>query len=180
MKTWLSFAIAVLLSACLGATAADARAVRNWSYDDLLAASDAVAVVEPVANENNDDQWEWAPQFAQGVTTTFHVLCYLKGGGPGDKTTIRVKHFVYKDGEPPNGGAMINFIVGPLNVNGTFTQNGKSEPWKFERLQPHWLAFLKKMPDGSFAPVSGQIDPAFSFLELHHSSMFDPTHGQLR
>ncbi len=155
----------------------NARVARNWTYKDLFEASDVVAIMEPLNNENNSDQWEWIPKFAQGVTTSFNVHCFLKGDMPTG-TTIRVKHFVYKMW-PPNGGEMINFAVAPLNISATFTQNGKSEPYDFKNVHPTWLAFLKKMPDGTFAPTSGQIDPVFSFCELHHISMFDPTHGMI-
>jgi hypothetical protein len=91
-----------------------------------------------------------------------------------------MKHFAYKGGIPANGGGMINFALAPLNISATFAQNGKSEAWKVENVHPTWLAFLKKAPDGTFAPTSGQVDPDLSFRELHEASMFDPSHGLIQ
>jgi hypothetical protein len=175
-ETFYRCAAAAVWLALFSLIPVNARVLQNWSYQDLLRAADIVVVAEPVANENNADRWEWIPEFAQGVTTTFKVLGYLKDGGAGGDT-IRVKHFIYTKGCPANGGRMINFVVGPLDIDANFTIKGKSEPWRFTRLQPRWLAFLKKTSDGFFIPVSGQIDPNFSFQELHEASMFDPTHG---
>jgi hypothetical protein len=174
----LIYLITLALFVAEGEIRLEARTMRLWTYQDLLNASDVVALVEPIANENNNDSLE--PQYlsAQGVTTTFRVLCFLKGGVSG-ASTIRVKHFLYKSVAPANGGTMINFLIGPLDIDATFKVLGKSEAWKFPELQPHWLAFLKKMPDGFFAPTGGQFDPDLSFRELHDVSMFDPSHGML-
>jgi len=142
----------------------DARGVRIWTYQDLLSASDVVAVVEPTANENNSDSWEWIPKFAQGVTTTFHVLCYLKGDA-SSPDTIRVKHFLYKNVFPPNGGELIDF---PLTAYNGLTDANKDFRNAVENAHHlRWLAFLKKADNGTYSPTSGQIDPAFSFLALH-------------
>jgi hypothetical protein len=160
----------------LASTPLQARAVQLWNYSDLMLESDLVVVVEPLKNENNPDQWEWIPKMARGVTTTFKVLCVLHGNGIGGPI-ITMKHFVYKGGEPPNGGLMVNFVTGPLKASGTYTVNGKTVSWVSDHLSPTWLVFLRKGPDGVYVPTSGQIDPSFSFRELHHPSMFNPTDG---
>jgi hypothetical protein len=175
MRTSVLTAILLLLSPL--SASLWGRLLPDWSFDKLMKVSDIVVIVEPLSNTNNSDQWEWSPKFAQGVTTTFKVWCYLKGGAGPD--TIQVKHFVYKGGWPPNGGIMINFLPGPLDIDATYTIKGRSEPFKFGQLQVRWLAFLKKGLDGSFVPTSGQIDPSLSFQELHDVSMFDPTHGMI-
>jgi len=170
-----AFFVATLL---LSFTPLEARFVPDWNFDKLLSSSDMVAIVEPTKNENNSDQWEWVPAFAQGVTTTFKVISVLKGD-VAKGSDIRLRHFVYTIAVPPNGGAMVNFELGPFNLDATFTQNGKAVPYRFENVHPTWLVYLKKAANGDFVPTSGQIDPSYSFLELHHAAMFDPTQGMV-
>ena len=138
-----------------------------------MESSDVVAVLLPVANENNSDYWS---DLTQGITTSFKVLCCCKGGVAAG-ATLRLRHFLYTRGAPPNGGQMINFLVVPPNYEVTSHLHGKTPSWKFEDVHPEWLAFLKKAPDGSFVPTSGRMDPAYSFRELHEASIFDPTNG---
>jgi hypothetical protein len=165
--------IALLIAA--GALA-QARVMPPWDFQRLFDVSDAVLVVEPIANENNTDQWEWAPKFAQGVTTTFRVWARFKGVLPGNGVkTIRVRHFLYRTGPIPDGGILINFPPDPFDAGAEFKMHEAPEPGKFQNVR--WLAFLKKGADGFFVPTSGQIDPSFSFEELHGADAFDPTHG---
>ena len=137
----------------------------RWTYQELLQASDVVAIAEPIANTNNKDLLGFDSQFDQGVTTTFRVLCFLKSVAP-DVDTIRVKHFKYIGGMPANAGVMVAFSVTPyLPTNESLEDRGSVLLYGKEKHE-RWLIFLKKSPDGSFAPTSGQVDPDFSFFSL--------------
>jgi len=172
-------AVCLTFSLLVSFTSLSARAVQDWTYKDLQAASDVIAVAEPISNENNSDKWEWTPEFAQGVTTTFKVICYFKGDDSA--TTLRLKHFVYKGGIwPPNGGLMVNFMTGSLKASGSYDVGGNTDNWAADNVHPTWLIFLKKGADETYVPTSGQIDPAFSFRELHGATMFNLNHGLTR
>ena len=168
-----SISLPVLLGLVLYAVTAchaDARAVKFWNFEELTQQSDVVAIIVPMSNENNSDAFDWPGVAAQGITTKFKVLCWLKGTPNGD--TLPVKHFIFRDVVPVNAGTLINFLVGPLELTATIKRNGKSEDWNLSPATPRWLAFLKKSPDGTYAPTSGQVDPDSSFQELHGPLMY--------
>jgi hypothetical protein len=162
----------VLTMAALGVGQArlSARLEREWSYDQLRDASDVVAILLPLKSENNMESGiseDLSAQDYQGVSTTFQVQCYLKGGS--STGSIVVKHFKYiKPGwAATNGPDLVSFQIGRRVY--------KQVPYKeikevgdhmFLQETPSWIAFLKKMPDGSFVPVSGQYTASTSFKEL--------------
>jgi len=141
----------------LGQSSLQARTVRNWSIDELTQAADLVVVVDPIKNEDNSEKDipNYDPRWFQGVSTTFQIKGCFKG--TPNKGEIVVKHFKYKEKDisPPNGPDFIFFVISPLG-------------------QPaqHWVAFLKKAPDGSYVPVTDQYDAILSFKELHDPSFY--------
>lgn len=163
--------IAALTMAVLfaGQVRLSARAERMWSYDQLRDASDVVAILVPLKSENNTDSGVDEGLSAadyEGVSTTFQVQCYLKGessGGP-----IVVKHFKYiKPGwADPNGPDLVSFQIGRRVYKQVPDKENKEVDDRFLQETPCWLAFLKKTPDGSFVPVSGQYTASTSFREL--------------
>jgi hypothetical protein len=164
--------IAALTMAVLGVgqVRLSARTERLWSYDQLRDASDVVAILKPLKIENNTQTGVaegLSPKDYQGVTTTFEVQCYLKGGPATD--TIRVNHFKYAQPgwAATNGPGLVSFQIGRRVYRQVPDQDNKVVgDHRFLQETPCWLAFLRKMPDGSFAPVSGQYTARSSFREL--------------
>ena len=143
--------------------------MRTWTYQQLTAESDVVAIVQPLENKPNSEKLDWPPS-AHGVDTTFKVLSCLKGQLPTE--TLVLRHFIYHHDMPPDGGRLIDFLPGPLAIRGTIELNNGKEDWTFNGLIPEWLAFLKRNHDGTFSPTAGQLDPDISFKELHGLSLF--------
>jgi len=164
----------------LGSTSASARLVPDWPYQKLWDAADVVVIIEPLKTENNDDKLQipWDPEDKwQGLTTHFKVHGVLKGGALGDE--ISVKHFDYKPEVLlkatviSDGPGFIRFISGPLRYDETISKDGRavSRP-SLENQTPEFLAFLKKTADGALSPVTGQVDPVYSFRELRDVFFF--------
>jgi len=162
-----------------GQISLQARGIRNWSYDELVKASDLVVIIETLKNEKNEDTLKVNgidDSSVQGVSTTFHVLYCWKGVPPsGD---LVVKHFVYKpDVGSVNGALFIHFLTEPINFEGKVyvgqKNKGPVDAVQFCLAVPNWLAFLKKAPDGAFIPATGQVAPMHSFKELREV-LFSP------
>ena len=152
-----------------------ARPIPGWSYDDLAKASDVVAVIEPLKNENNDEKLKIEGSKGsdfQGLSTTVKVHYCFKGSLSLDE--LVVKHFKYGPSiGPPDGAEFISFLVGPLKYKKTDLKDDKEVGGiTYYQATPSWLAFLKKAPDGSYIPVTGQYDASLSFKELHDPSFF--------
>src|ERR1700722_10846180 len=163
----------VTIGILVGQMPLKARAIRVWSYDELVTASDAVMILETIGNENNTDTFKMDGSNIssfQGVSTTFRVLYCWKGSAPSSNAVV--KHFVYKPNIGWADGAMfVHFRTEPLIFEGKLHRNRDSkdpgEAIRTEQSVPHWLAFLKMAPDGSYVPVTGQYDASLSFKELH-------------
>ena len=129
---------------------AEARVHRVWSDAQLMAKADVVVIANPGATKDVEEKSP-AKKDWQGVETTFEVEVLLKGdlGRPvpappasGEKSeppaTIVLHHYRYAD------------TVGTI-ING----------WSFARFdeKKHKVVmYLKKMPNGSYEPVTGQGD----------------------
>lgn len=175
-----------MISALISATAlllltmpAHARLKAIVSYDQLVATSDLVAIIEPIMNESAKDPYVGALYgFAQkdfaATNTKFRVHAYLKGGDASEKE-ITVLHFSYsKDvGARANGACFITFVTGPLQYEKRSLKDEKPVGGiTVYQEKPIWLAFLKKRSDGRFDPISDPYDSADSFKEIHGSSFF--------
>jgi hypothetical protein len=129
-----------------------ARAVRIWSYQELLDKSDLVVLASPAATNDTQEHIDlpgFVGQRVIGVETGFSVSAVLKG----DKT---LKDFVlhhYRPGPDgmivPNGPTIIYFAI--------------SDPSARRRT---YMLFLHREADGRYAPVVGQADPGLAVKEL--------------
>jgi hypothetical protein len=165
-----------------------ARLTRAWSFDDLLAESDFVGLLEPIANQPAKDVFtiEVSPTGStaekrdtvsyHGIDTRFRIEAILKSDGKATKE-LTVLHFSGEHAEAAfavvNGPSFIYFTVGPLQYEKRVLKDKKviSEITVLQG-EPLWLAFLKRRADGRYEPVSGREDPDQSFFEVHK-----PTHG---
>jgi hypothetical protein len=164
------------------------RLSRAWTYGDLLAESDFVGLLEPIANQPAKDVFTievsatGAPGEKmdkvnyQGIDTRFRIEAILKSDGKATKE-LTVLHFSGEHAERGfaviDGPSFIHFTIGPLQYEKRVLKEKKviSEITVLQG-EPLWLAFLKLRPDGRYEPVSGQEDAAESFFEVHK-----PPHG---
>jgi hypothetical protein len=180
----------VVVALLFGLLAVDslARLTRGWSYEDLLAESDFVGLLEPIANQPANDVFtiEVSATGAtaekrdkvsyHGIDTRFRIEAILKPDGKATKE-LTVLHFSQEHAEAAfaviNGPSFIYFTVGPLQYEKRVLKDKKviSEITVLQG-EPLWLAFLKRRADGRYEPVSGREDPDQSFFEVHK-----PTHG---
>lgn len=132
-------ASALLLLILLCGTSTDARLIATIPYDELQEKSDLVVIATPISSEETQER-AVLPGFAAremiGQETKFRVAAVLKG----EKLTKEFVLHHYRADKLP----MIN---GPLFVS-------------FVADKGTYLLFLKREPDGRYAPTAGQLDPA--------------------
>jgi hypothetical protein len=164
------------------------RLTRPWTYEDLLAESDFVGLLEPLANQPAKDVFTIEVSATggsagkadkvsyHGIDTRFRIEAILKSDGKATKE-LTVLHFSQEHAETGfavvDGPSFIYFTVGPLQYEKRVLKDKKviSEITVLQG-EPLWLAFLKRRAGGRYEPVSGREDPDESFFELHK-----PTHG---
>lgn len=164
--------IAMLLcSVCVADSLA--RLSRSWSHEELLAESDFVALIEPMANQPTKDVFTIEVEGGRkikysGIDTRFRINAVFKSDGKTAKE-ITVLHFSDEDAEPvTNGPIFIYFPIGPLEYEKRLLKDGKEiAKMTVKQGEPLLLAFLKRRDDGRYEPVSGQEDPSDSFYEMH-------------
>jgi len=180
-----------LIAILFGLFAADslARLSRAWTYEDLLAESDFVGLLEPIANQPATDVFTIevdVPDASSekrdkviyhGIDTRFRIEAILKPDAKATKE-LTVLHFSEKNAETKgfavvDGPSFVSFIVGPLQYKKQVLKD-KEVISEITVLQgePLWLAFLKRRADGRYEAVSGQEDAVDSFFEVHK-----PPHG---
>jgi hypothetical protein len=155
MKNMKSIVVLLLATACL-LVATDivaARAVRIWSYQELLEKSDLVVIASVTANNDTMEHIDlpgFQGQRVIGVESRFAVSAVLKG----DKTLKDFFLHHYRPG--PDGMIVPN---GPTFVYFAVSENGSTP-------QRTYMLFLKREADGRYAPVVGQSDPGLGVREL--------------
>lgn len=150
--------------------------IEIWSYDQYVAASDIVAVVEPLENQPANDQFPDMPYHAgdfEATDTLFkvHTTFKVKGNPPHSLTVL---HFNYSKQatHPMDGGLFVRFPIERGMIKGidwsSITSPGSPRaPTRESRKQGRiYLAFLKARKDGRFEPVRGQYESVLAFREL--------------
>ncbi|MGC9944233.1 MAG: hypothetical protein ABSE48_20595 [Verrucomicrobiota bacterium] len=130
-----------------------ARAVRIWSYQELLEASDLVVIATPTASNDTKEHIDlpgFDRQQVMGIETRFAVSGVLKG----DKALKDIVLHHYRpvpDGMTvPNGPTFVYFPV-----SGTPQVPGRT-----------YILFLHREVDGRYASVVGHADPGLGVMEL--------------
>jgi len=126
------------------------RLVKESTFQEMFAKSDLVVIGTPVATFQTAEHTtlpDLSPPVAvSGLNTEFQVRLVLKGDQ-------KMKKFVLHHYKLEHEESMIN---GPELVS------FDSQIWG-----PHYLLFLRKEPDGRYAPLTGQTDPAlYSIIQL--------------
>ncbi|MGJ5817708.1 hypothetical protein [Paludibaculum fermentans] len=156
----LTLPAAVILAAAVWFTvpAAEARAVRIVSYQELLDKSDLVAIATASGRTTDTAQEIHLPGFstidAQGqvtqvkcraVETQFVVSVVLKGDRSIQKFTLH--HARWPQAQPVARGPLL-VLFDPQD----------------SRRSGSYLLFLVREPDGRYAPTDGQTDPALGVI----------------
>ncbi len=134
---------------CLLPVVASARLIPTPTYQDLHDRADAVVIATPQATTDTDEHIALPglhPDVpATGVNTPLRVNAWLKGA---PDATLVVHHYRLADPAQPR-------VNGPLLLD-------------FRREDAQTLLFfLVREPDGRYAPVAGQTDPAgFSVFRI--------------
>jgi hypothetical protein len=142
--------IAALFCALVALDHVSARLMQDWTYQELFAKSDLVAIAKPVTATRDTNEQSLLADISPsepviGVTTEFESLLMLKGQ---KQDRFVLHHYRRKSNEP--------VVNGPMLVSFDPANDRKS-----------YLVFLIREHDGRFAPVAGQTDPgAFSVQEL--------------
>ena len=143
---------------CTPPRTADGRALPHLTYETLVAQSDVVAILEPIANTAAKDQLtegERSSTDFDATETRFKVLAVFRGEVAKEITLL---HFSYSSrvGVVINGASFVRFEVPEKRYP---EDNGDAGNYT-------WLAFLKKRPDGRFEPATGQYDSNYSFRAM--------------
>ena len=148
-----------------------ARLLPDWPYEKLLQEADLVVIAEAVKTQDAKDKppdQHWPYEFV-AQNTTFKVLGCVKGSDAGSE--IKVLHFKFgelkKGVGPKSPQAEANQIIdGPLLVAFRSDWSTDTKGKKTDEPKPHYLLFLKKLKDGRYEPICGQIDPALAVREM--------------
>ena len=132
-----------------------ARAVRVWSYQELLDKSDLVVLATATDTKETREHIDlpgFLGEHVIGVDTKFVVSAVLKGDK--SQTSIFLHHYRTSDGtnipHVPNGPSFVSFA-----------------PAENSTLVPRaYILFLVREADGRYAPVVGQTDPGLGVKEL--------------
>ena len=121
-----------------------ARVAKIWSCDEMREAADLIVIAKPDKSELTAAKLD-GYRDALGTNTTFGVQSTLKGTLNGK---LVVQHYVFAKGGviPPNAPSFVAFPTGEKSAT--------------------YLLFLKKTADGTYEPVTGQIDPIDSCFIL--------------
>jgi hypothetical protein len=150
MKARLSIIAAFLLSSSV--LGLFAYTITPWSYEDLFAKSDFVAIGSPLTAPHDTTERITLPNVspptpAIGVTTEFKTLFTLKGP---KHARFKLHHYRLADLKPSvvllDGPGLVTFEP-PKKRNGVLEEAKR------------YLLFLVTESDGRFAPVNSQSDP---------------------
>jgi hypothetical protein len=168
MKTNSRLLSCFLLVSTFFLSLAHARLIEVWPYEKLAAASDCVAILEPLENKAAKDTLPERPQRYiaddfHAINTRFRVHALFKAK-ESVSNELTVLHFAYSRQATNktflNGAWFISFPIEQRTSKAAFGPEQKM-PGKM------YLAFLKWRADGRFEPVRGQYDSRLSFRELH-------------
>ena len=158
------------------------RQVEDWSYERLFKESDLVVIAHVQAWGATDEEWNekfFDKVRFEGVMTVFGANFALKGDPP---LCIWLNHFRYKESAVRynDGPGLVAFLKEPLLVELKSTKNQKGNLPELSGglrkiSQSKYLLFLKKRKDGTYEPVSGQLDASFSVR-----AMFPPENISIR
>lgn len=166
---------AVLLALFIGESSSSlqARPPQILPTADSFRAADIIVILRPAASKvtsdkPDDDSFQTRPlENYRALETTCDVISILKGSLT--EKTLKLVHFTAKRPEF-NGGMFMWF---PPSTN-TFVTFPAKDGWNPDTTtmvyalahRPEYLAFLRRLPDGRFAPAAPHYDAAGAFRLL--------------
>lgn len=140
--------------AAIAAATVCARPIPAFDYDRLFSMADLVVIASALKTQEADEEENPLGGGYVGTNTTFKVRYVLQGKTAARK--IDVLHFKSRVKGVMNAPRLTEFV------------NDKDEaPVLTSPLQaPQYLLFLSRMPDGRYAPVTGQTDSSISFRKI--------------
>lgn len=155
-----------------------ARPVAIPSVKELQARADCVLVIEPVSTRKttdvpDDNSFGTRPLTEyQALETTCRVESVFKGQVEAEE--VRIVHFVFSSAKVEfNGGLFIVFLLPPAGVvvypamaSPATSKPDHAFPIPYAQGAPQYLAFLRRLPDGRFAPAVPHYDAATAFRLL--------------
>jgi hypothetical protein len=153
--------------------------MRAWSYSQLVDASDLIAIIEPIANQQAEDEFIGEayghPKTDFSATDTrfrTHAVLKSSGNSPEEITVLHFSYSTHVQGDA-DGAMFIKFLIGPLQYEKRNLKDEKpvGSVTVFKE-SPVWLAFLKRRADGRYEPVTGHFDSSRSFREIHRASFY--------
>lgn len=124
-----------------------ARITKAWRYEEMFDKADLVVIARVVTTTDTEERSTILSLNVIGVVTDFKTHLILKGNKSVE--TFQLHH--YRVASKEQKAAVAN---GPSFIRFSFEH-------------PAFLLFLSREPDGRYAAVTGQEDPAaFSVLEL--------------
>lgn len=122
------------------------------SHSNLLERADLVVTASFVKTEETEVRRRLGPHDARRVLTHFTIDSVLKG--KLSSPTVVVGHYR----QPPSNS--------PFNAVRLTTHHFSFIA--FTNVNEKYLIYLKKQDTGAYAPVTGEIDPQFSFWKLEY------------
>jgi len=153
-----------------------ARPIAIPPVSELTEKADLVIVIRPsesrpIVHKPDDTSFgDRDMTLYQALETRCEVIANLKGAVP--TKDIRLVHFAFKSVKAEfNGSLFMCFLENtPRLLTYPTDETHKLDTSLFTAYAdsgtPEYLAFLRKMPDGRFAPVAGHYDAAGSFRLL--------------
>lgn len=140
------------------------RPIERYTYQRLFKEADLVVIAKAIESKQTADELFKGEKEYVGYNTEFEINHVLKGVARGE--TIKLLHFKYVEpGELQiriNAPHLIDVRVGPKSETEPeeeFVSMSNSET-------PEYMLFLKRMLDGRYEPVSGQVDPVMSIRKV--------------
>ena len=145
---------------CLLPGLVESRPIREWTYEELMEKADMVVIAQAVSentttNTRPEFQKSWPDVSFVGLNTLFKVKLALKGEVNAGRLTV----FHFRICEMPNG-----IRNGPMFV--VFQIGDRKLPHGGTMPPPDYMLFLRRLEDGRYEPVSGQMDPVIAVKEL--------------
>jgi hypothetical protein len=167
--------VAIVFSLELNPTALRARPVATLETAEGVRSAEIIVVIRPkssrvTSDKPDDGSFGTRPlNEYEALETECEVIAILKGSI--DAPSVKLVHFAYKQLKPEFNGGLFMCFLSATNRLLTFPESNSWIPDTSKRIpyadsQSEYLAFLRRLPDGRFAPVAPQYDAAGSFRLL--------------
>jgi hypothetical protein len=137
------------------AASASARLALGWTWQEMFDHADLVVIARPTATKDTSEHTKLLTTLPViGVHSEFETQVVLKGSR--GLTSFTLHHYrwesVEEEEHTANGPSLISIKIQPGRLH-TF------------------LLFLRRQKDGNYVPVTDQVDPDVSVIELNSGAL---------